>query len=85
MSKTYILAIDNGTQSVRALLFDLKGQSGGQVAGAFNAYFSDHPGWVEHDPSGFGNRCARPASACGPTTIFRKVQGAWRSPPSAAP
>ena len=25
MQKTYLLAIDNGTQSVRALLFDLQG------------------------------------------------------------
>ncbi len=45
-----ILAIDNGTQSVRALLFDLRGQV---VAGSkieIEPYFSRHPGWAEQDP-----------------------------------
>ncbi len=42
----YILAIDNGTQSVRALLFDLQGNlvDKSQVA---IAYQSPEPGWME--------------------------------------
>ena len=45
--KTHILAIDNGTQSVRALLFDLKGNLETKVQIQLQPYFSDHPGWAE--------------------------------------
>ncbi|NOZ79570.1 MAG: carbohydrate kinase [Acidobacteria bacterium] len=48
--RQHILAIDNGTQSVRALLFDLAGTL---VAGArvpLEAYVSPEPGWAEQDP-----------------------------------
>jgi sugar (pentulose or hexulose) kinase len=50
MASDHILAIDNGTQSVRALLFDL---SGNLVAKSFvplEAYFSKEPGWAEQHP-----------------------------------
>ncbi len=53
MSDTYILAIDNGTQSVRALLFDLQGNLAAKAQVHLEAYFSDHPGWAEHDPEGY--------------------------------
>jgi len=46
----HILAIDVGTQSVRALLFD---PAGTLVAGAkvpIEAYVSPRPGWAEQDP-----------------------------------
>ncbi|MBA3902645.1 MAG: carbohydrate kinase [Rhodocyclaceae bacterium] len=48
MSSEYILAIDNGTQSVRALLFDLHGHIVAKSQVHLDAYFSDHPGWAEH-------------------------------------
>jgi sugar (pentulose or hexulose) kinase len=44
----HILAIDNGTQSVRALLFDLHGTLVAKAQVRLEAYFSDHPGWAEH-------------------------------------
>jgi sugar (pentulose or hexulose) kinase len=53
MSNDYILAIDNGTQSVRALLFDLHGHIVAKAQVHLEAYFSDHPGWAEHDPEDY--------------------------------
>lgn len=46
----YLLAIDNGTQSVRALLFDLDGHLLGKGKVELQAYYSTHPGWAEQDP-----------------------------------
>ena len=45
-----ILAIDNGTQSVRALLFDLQGNVVCKSKVELNPYFSPEPGWAEQDP-----------------------------------
>lgn len=46
----YLLAIDNGTQSVRALLFDLDGNLVGKGKVELEPYYSEHPGWAEQDP-----------------------------------
>lgn len=48
-----VLAIDNGTQSVRALLFDLQGNLVAKSQVHLQAYFSDQPGWAEHDADGY--------------------------------
>ena len=48
--KSYVLAIDNGTQSVRALLFDLEGNLLGKGKVELEAYYSKQPGWAEQDP-----------------------------------
>lgn len=48
-----ILAIDNGTQSVRAILFDLNGNIVAKSQVHLEAYFSDQPGWAEHDAEGY--------------------------------
>ena len=53
MSKPTILAIDNGTQSVRAILFDLQGNIVAKAQVFLEAYFSTHPGWAEHDPEDY--------------------------------
>ena len=53
MSNEYILAIDNGTQSVRALLFDLHGNIVAKSQVHLDAYFSSQPGWAEHDADGY--------------------------------
>jgi sugar (pentulose or hexulose) kinase len=47
MGGDYILAIDNGTQSVRALLFDLRGRLLASSKIVIEPYFSAHPGWAE--------------------------------------
>jgi len=44
-----ILSIDNGTQSVRALLFDLQGNLVAKSRIELDAYFSENPGWAEQD------------------------------------
>ncbi|MCB9451341.1 MAG: carbohydrate kinase [Anaerolineaceae bacterium] len=49
----YILAIDNGTQSVRALLFDLRGNLVDKVRVPIEPYFSTQPGWAEQNPEYF--------------------------------
>jgi glycerol kinase len=46
----YILALDQGTTSSRALLFDQKGNIRSVAQKEFNQIFPK-PGWVEHDPS----------------------------------
>ncbi len=46
--KNYILAIDQGTTSTRAIVFDAKGLSVGHDQVALQQYFPDD-GWVEHD------------------------------------
>ena len=47
--KKFILALDQGTTSSRAILFDHQGQICGSAAQEFPQHFP-HPGWVEHDP-----------------------------------
>jgi sugar (pentulose or hexulose) kinase len=50
MQQQYILSIDNGTQSVRALLFNLSGDLVAKGKVEIEPYFSKHPGWAEQDP-----------------------------------
>ncbi|MBF0118681.1 MAG: FGGY-family carbohydrate kinase [Desulfobacterales bacterium] len=52
-NKDLILSIDNGTQSLRALIFNLKGDLLAKERVAFKPYFSDQPGWAEQDPEIF--------------------------------
>ncbi len=49
MSVTYILAIDQGTTSSRALVVDGQGAVCGRGQVPFTQHFP-RPGWVEHDP-----------------------------------
>lgn len=48
MSQTYILALDQGTTSSRAILFDHHGSVYGVAQKEFTQFFPK-PGWVEHD------------------------------------
>ncbi len=68
MTDKTILAIDNGTQSVRAILFDLKGNIVAKSQVHLQAYFSTHPGWAEHDPEGYW------------TAVCEACQGLWSQP-----
>jgi len=45
----YVLALDQGTTSSRALLFDTEGKPVASARQALMQYFPQ-PGWVEHDP-----------------------------------
>lgn len=53
MNRDIILAIDNGTQSVRALLFDLQGNLLDKAKREIQPYFSHRPGWAEQEPTYF--------------------------------
>lgn len=53
MPSPHLLAIDNGTQSVRALLFDLYGRLTDKAQIPIQAYTSPHPGWAEQHPDYF--------------------------------
>jgi sugar (pentulose or hexulose) kinase len=53
VSEPVLLAIDNGTQSVRALLFDSEGQLLARSQVSIEAYISREPGWAEQDPGYF--------------------------------
>ncbi|NMC84276.1 MAG: carbohydrate kinase [Anaerolineaceae bacterium] len=53
MTKEMLLAIDNGTQSVRALLFDLHGALIAKSRVPITPYFSTAPGYAEQDPDVF--------------------------------
>ena len=44
----YILSLDQGTTSSRAILFDQNGQMKSVAQKEFQQYYP-HPGWVEHD------------------------------------
>lgn len=68
-----LLSIDCGTQSVRALLFDLRGNLVGRAQIAFTDYQVRHPGWLEHDGEAFWRAAAQ---AC--QTLWQK-EPAWRS------
>ena len=48
--KDLVLAIDNGTQSVRALVFDLRGNLLAKSQVVIEPYFSRQPGWAEQHP-----------------------------------
>lgn len=49
MTRDLILSIDNGTQSIRALIFDLKGNLLYKKRVPLQPYVSREPGWAEQD------------------------------------
>ena len=67
-----VLSLDCGTQSVRALLFDLDGELVGRAQEGFEDYRSLHPGWLEHDGEAFwvaAARCCRALWAQDPSWL----------------
>ena len=59
---SYLLALDQGTTSSRALLFDAAGQPVANHNEPFTQYFPQ-PGWVEHDPEDLWQSQLAPAQA----------------------
>ena len=60
----WILAIDNGTQSLKALVYDLQGQLVAKEQVSFSTpYVSDSPGWAEQDPEVFWNTLCQACQA----------------------
>ncbi len=50
MASRYVLSIDCGTQSIRALVFDEQGNIIVMDKIEFRPYYSEKPGWAEQDP-----------------------------------
>jgi glycerol kinase len=50
MPRRYILALDQGTTSSRAIVFDRGGRARGLAQEEFTQHFP-RPGWVEHNPA----------------------------------
>ena len=48
MTKRYVIALDQGTTSSRAVLFDVEGRALSMAQTPLHQIFP-HPGWVEHD------------------------------------
>jgi sugar (pentulose or hexulose) kinase len=59
MSEQYIFTIDNGTQSVRAIIFDTKGNLIAKGKQEIEPYFSSQPGWAEQDPEYYWSSLAK--------------------------
>jgi sugar (pentulose or hexulose) kinase len=63
MNEPHILTIDVGTQSVRAIIFDLNGNIIAKSQVPIEPYYSDHAGWAEQDVGIFwaamGQACRR--------------------------
>ncbi|MFZ3151145.1 MAG: FGGY-family carbohydrate kinase [Anaerolineaceae bacterium] len=55
MANEQLLAIDNGTQSVRALIFDLRGNLIAKTQIPIEPYYSKEPGWAEQDVEVYWN------------------------------
>ena len=65
-NKDLLLSIDNGTQSLKALIFDLKGNLIAKKQIVFEPYYSENPGWAEQDPDVFWQ------------ALCQACQGVWR-------
>lgn len=72
--KNYILAIDNGTQSVRALIFDLDGQLVAKSKIDIDPYFSAEPGWAEQEPEYYWAMLCKACQQLWPQLDFPKSQ-----------
>ena len=59
---SYILALDQGTTSSRAVIFDRRGRVRAQAQQEFPQHFPK-PGWVEHDPEDIWETTRRTAIA----------------------
>jgi sugar (pentulose or hexulose) kinase len=77
MSEKYVLSIDCGTQSIRALIFDKNGTLIGKKKREFEPYFSNYPGWAEQKPEVYWDNlcivCSELKEEC--QDIWDKVQG----------
>ena len=73
-NKPYVLAIDNGTQSVRALIFDLDGQLVAKNKVDIDPYFSTEPGWAEQEPDYYWAMLCKACQDLWPQLDFPKSQ-----------
>ena len=65
-NQQYFLSIDNGTQSVRAMVFDAQGQLIAKSKIDIEPYFSDQPGWAEQHADYFWDALCKACQALWP-------------------
>ena len=65
-NQQYFLSIDNGTQSVRAMVFDAQGQLIAKSKIDIEPYFSDQPGWAEQHAEYFWDALCKACQALWP-------------------
>ena len=63
MSEQYLLSIDNGTQSIRAIIFDKNGLELAKSTIPITPYFSTQAGWAEQDPIYFWESVCKATNA----------------------
>ncbi len=73
MSGDYILAIDNGTQSVRAIVFDLSGRLIAKNRVPIEPYYSTAPGLAEQDPEVFWKAVCQACQGLWATAGIKKI------------
>ncbi len=61
--KNYVIAIDSGTQSVRAIMFDRTGKEVAAAQTPHEPYFSLKPGWAEQDTADYWSKLCRATKA----------------------
>ncbi len=84
-TQDYVLSIDNGTQSVRAMLFDISGNLHGLSRIEIEPYVSAQPGWAEQEADYYWQAVGRPVSNSGNRSVLIKHRlKASASPLSAA-
>ena len=80
---SYILALDQGTTSSRAILFDQEGNVAAKAQHEFPQIFPK-PGWVEHDPFDIlTSQLSSAVEALGKLQLGREMWPAWASRTSA--
>lgn len=70
----YLLAIDNGTQSVRAIIFDRYGQVVAKNKLDIEPYFSENPGWAEQHPDYYWQKLCEACQGLWPKLNFNQTQ-----------
>ncbi len=76
-NKKYILSIDCGTQSIRALIFDTEGNLIDKEKIEYQMYFSNKPGYAEKDAQDYYEslRAATTNLKSRNTQLFNKIEG----------
>ena len=82
--KDLLLAIDNGTQSLRALVFDLQGNVQAKAQIEIEPYFLLSQAGLSNTLRCIGRRSVMPASNSGSRALIRSELPVWRLPVNAA-